>query len=87
MSIFITINYVRKLLTARLQLITSVQRNRWLIASRRLSVTIILSGSEPWLVFTERLNTQGTQPLLEEEEEALKDLIEGGEAGFPELGL
>ena len=36
---------------------------------------------------TERLNTQGTQPLLEEEEEALKDLIEGGEAGFPELGL
>jgi len=36
---------------------------------------------------TERLNTRGTQPLLEEEEEALEDLIEGGEAGFPELGL
>ena len=36
---------------------------------------------------TERLNTRGTQPLSEEEEEALEDLIEGGEAGFPELGL
>jgi len=36
---------------------------------------------------TERLNTQGTQPLSEEEEEALEDLIEGEEAGFPELGL
>ena len=36
---------------------------------------------------TERLNTRGMQPLLEEEEEALEDLIEGGEAGFPELGL
>ena len=36
---------------------------------------------------TERLNTQGTQPLSEEEKEALEDLIKGGEAGFPELGL
>jgi len=36
---------------------------------------------------TERLNTRGTQPLSEEEEKALEDLIEGGEAGFPELGL
>jgi len=36
---------------------------------------------------TEQLNTQGTQPLSEEEEEALEDLIEGREARFPELGL
>jgi len=36
---------------------------------------------------TEQLNTRGTQPLSEEEEEALEDLIKGGEAGFPELGL
>jgi len=36
---------------------------------------------------TERLNTRSTQPLSEEEEEALEDLIEGGEARFPELGL